>query len=236
MAPDAVSEQLEELAAEWDLDAPQAERLARFLERLQADPHAPSAVRDRAEAIEVHVADSLAALAVEPLRRARNVADLGSGAGVPGLVIAVALPTAHLRCLESQARKCAFIEDTARHMGLENVEVVCARAELWSTGAGASDAVLARAVAAQPVVLEYAAPLLAPGGVLIDWRGRRSAEEEAAAGRAAAELGLRRTEVLATAQRRRAHAHHVHVFEKVAPTPQRFPRRPGVARKRPLGG
>jgi 16S rRNA (guanine527-N7)-methyltransferase len=112
---------------------------------------------------------------------------------------------------------------------------VCARAEQWSAGLVANDVVTARAVAAQPVVLEYAAPLLRLGGVLVDWRGRRSSAEEAAARTAAAELGLELREIRRVTPFARAAHRHLHVFEKVAQTPPRFPRRAGIARKRPLG-
>ncbi len=110
-----------------------------------------------------------------------------------------------------------------------------ARAEEWGEGVARNDLVLARALAPQPVVLEYAAPLLRLGGTLVDWRGKReSPEEEEAAGRAAALLGLRRTEMRRVVPFEGARDHHLHVFGKVAETPARFPRRAGVARKRPL--
>ena len=95
--------------------------------------------------------------------------------------------------------------------------------------------VTARALAPQPVVLEYAAPLLRADGVLIDWRGQRAEAEERAALRAAAELGLERAEVRRVHPFAAALERHLHVFVKTTETPARFPRRVGVARKRPLG-
>jgi len=118
---------------------------------------------------------------------------------------------------------------------VKNARVVCERAEEWTAGMVGNDAVVARAVASQPVVLEYAAPLLRVGGALVDWRGRRAPEEERAADAAAAELGMRRAEVRRVRPFEDALERHLHVFEKIAATPSRFPRRPGVARKRPLG-
>jgi 16S rRNA (guanine527-N7)-methyltransferase len=85
-------------------------------------------------------------------------------------------------------------------------------------------------------VLEYAAPLLAIGGHLVEWRGRRDPVDEDGAARAAAELGLRHVEVREVVPFAGAHSRHLHVFEKIAPTPPRFPRREGVAARRPLGG
>jgi 16S rRNA (guanine527-N7)-methyltransferase len=235
MAADGARRRLEQLCSEHGLDRAQQARLAALLDLLDSDERAPTAVSSPERAVDVHVADSLAALGLEVVRGAATVTDIGSGAGVPGLVLAVALPRAELWLLESQARRCAFIERAADHLGLENAHAVRARAEQWPEGAARSDLVTARAVAAQPVVLEYAAPLLRLGGTLVDWRGRRLPEDERAADRAAAQLGLRRTEIRAVGPWQGARDHHLHVFAKVAETPPRFPRRAGAARKRPLG-
>jgi len=137
--------------------------------------------------------------------------------------------------VESQARKCAFIERTSAAAAIENARAVCARAEEWREGLGRNDVIVARALAAQPVVLEYAAPLLRLGGTLVDWRGRRDRAQEAQAASAADELGLSLLEIRHTVPYVGARDHHLHVFEKVAETPSRFPRRAGAARKRPLG-
>jgi 16S rRNA (guanine527-N7)-methyltransferase len=237
MALELVRERLVELACERGLSTVQVAQLASLLEMLEHDGRAPtsSAARTPETAVDVHVADSLTALELAPVAKARTLTDLGSGAGLPGLVLAVALPEAEVRLLESQARKCAFIESAAERIGLPNARAVCARAEQWAAGTGVSDVVTARAVAAQPVVLEYAAPLLSLGGSLIDWRGVRDPVEELAADRAAELLGLQRVEIHSTAPFAGSRDHHLHVFAKVAPTPERFPRRAGMARKRPLG-
>jgi 16S rRNA (guanine527-N7)-methyltransferase len=235
MSAEAVRARLAQLAERYGLAPAQTERLARLLLAIGENDHAPTSVRDPERAVEVHIADSLVALELDPVRRAGEIADLGAGAGFPGLPLAAALPASEFHLLESNARKCEFLRETAAQVGLPAVTVVWARAEEWEQGRGAHDAVLARALAAQPVVLEYAAPLLREGGVLVDWRGRRLPAEEAAAKRAAAELGLLRREIRATEPSPGVRDHHLHVFEKVAPTPPRFPRRAGIARKRPLG-
>ncbi len=201
---------------------------------LAADDLAPTTVREPALAIDVHLADSLAALDLDVVRTACRIADIGAGAGFPGLPLAVALPTAEVRLVESQARKCGFIESLAEESELANVEVVCARAERWPQGLCANDVVVARAVAAQPVVLEYAAPLLALGGALVDWRGRRDAAEERAAGAAARLLGLKLESIQRVEPYEAVRNHHLHVYLKVEETPERFPRRAGMARKKPL--
>jgi 16S rRNA (guanine527-N7)-methyltransferase len=218
-----------------DLDKGQQRQLGMLLELLAADEHAPTAVRDTRRAARIHVADSLTALELEALARVHRIADLGSGAGFPGLALAVALPEAEVSLIESQRRKCEFLERMCVAAGIENARVVCTRAEEWSAGLSASDVVVARALAPQAVVLEYAAPLLRAGGTLIDWRGRRAEVAEREADHAAALLGLAREEVRRVIPFEGASDHHLHVFTKATQTPTRFPRRAGVARKRPLG-
>src|SRR6185437_9205678 len=137
-----------------------------------------------------------------------------------------------VRLVESQRRKCQFMQSLAAAASIANATVVCARAEEWGEGIDANDAVLARALAPQPVVLEYAAPLLRLGGTLVDWRGKRDDEQERAAAGAAHALGLRLREIRHVQPFALAHDRHVHVFAKVEETPPRFPRRPGMARKR----
>jgi chromosome partitioning protein len=222
------------LAAVLDRFAvPGFEPLAAVLELQAADPAASTTVRDPAEAVDRHVADSLVALELAVVRRAGRIADLGAGAGWPGLALAAALPAASVALVESASRHCRYLERAAA--GLPNATVVHARAEEWRDGLGVHDLVTARALAALPVVLEYAAPLLAADGHVIAWKAA-VAPEEAAAGSAAAEaLGLQAVEVRHVEPYAGARDHTLHVFRKIAPTPPRFPRRPGMAVKRPLG-
>ena len=209
-------------------------QMTAILETLAADDRAPTTVRDPEEAVDVHLADSLVALEVDCLRSARRIADIGAGAGFPGLPLAIALPASEVRLVESQSKKCQFLRRAIAAAGVDNVRVVGHRAEEWSEGLGAHEAVVARALAPAPVVLEYAAPLLEDGGVLLDWRGRRDSTQESQAACAAGQLGMRLLEIRHTEPYKGARDHHLHVFEKVAETPSRFPRRAGVARKRPL--
>jgi 16S rRNA (guanine527-N7)-methyltransferase len=222
--------------ARFALAAGARSQLERVLGLLVGDPAAPTTVREPGRVLADHFADALVALELPAVRGARSIADLGAGAGIPGLPLAIALPDAHVWLVESNRRKGEFIERACREAAVANATVVAERAEAWPDGAGRFDLVTARALASLPVVAEYAAPLLRVGGSLVAWRGRRDPEDEAAAGRAAAVLGLQIGEVRRVTPYPGAEHRHLHVLTKLAPTPERFPRRPGVARKRPLGG
>jgi 16S rRNA (guanine527-N7)-methyltransferase len=226
---------LAELAAAWGIDADGRSALATLLELLASDPTAPTTVVEPERAVDVHLADSLVALDLAPVRQARVIADLGAGAGLPGLPLAVALPGAHVTLVESVGRKGAFMQRCIDAMGLSNAEVVIARAEEWREGIGTCDVVTARALAPLNALLEYAAPLLRDGGVLVAWKGHRDPDEERAGRAAAARLGMEVEEMREVAPFPEAYARHLVVARKIAPTPAGFPRRPGMARKRPLG-
>jgi len=223
------------LVERYGLPGPGAAQLEALVECVATHPEAPTTVTDRPGILRDHLADSLVALELPVVRRATTIADLGAGAGFPGLALATALPSAQVRLVESNGRKCAFIAEAIDAAGIRNAEVVHARAESWPEGRETCDLVTARALAPLPVVAEYAAPLLINGGALVAWRGRRDPEDEAAGARAAAELGLHAAEPVHVEPYAGALHRHLHVMVKVAPTPSRFPRRPGMARKRPLG-
>ena len=226
---------LEELGRRYGVSPPGVRALEAVLSLQASDPTASTTVREVDEAVDRHVADSLVAVALPAVRHARAIADLGSGAGWPGLALAAALPGARVALVESAIRHCRYLERAAAAGRLENVEVVHARAEEWADGLGAHDVVTARALAALPVLCEYAAPLLADGGVLVAWKGAVPAAEAAAGAVAASLLGLEPVEVVAVVPYPAAERRTLHVFRKIAPTPERFPRRAGMAVKRPLG-
>lgn len=222
------------VATRFGLGDDEMDRLASLLALVRDDPEAPTTVTDPAQGVDIHVADSLVALELAVVREASRVADIGAGAGFPGLPLAVALPSARVTLVESTARKCAFLERAVAAARAPGAHIVCARAEQWDERA--LDLVCARALAPLAVLAEYAAPLLAVGGSLVAWKGRRDDAEEAAGAAAAAAVGLEPAEVRAVEPFRAVEHRHLHVYSKVGLTPDRFPRRPGMARKRPLSG
>ena len=189
----------------------------------EADEHAPTAVRARQQRRDVHLADSLVGAGARGGTRRRQRSPTSARApGFPGLALAVALPGREVRLVESQRRKCEFLERVCAAAGVENARVVCDARGGVARGRGrATTSVVAARSRPQPVVLEYAAPLLRLGGALVDWRGRARPEEEARPTAAAAELGLRRWRSAPCTPFEGASEPHLHVFVKVAETPER---------------
>ena len=214
-----------EVAARYGVEA---EPLAALLGALGAEPDPPTTVKDP---VAEHVADSLSALPL--LGSPARVVDIGSGAGFPGLALAAALPSARVTLVESQRRAAEVAGRLRDAGGLRNVHVVNEPVESLGRVEG-FDVATVRAVAPLAVLVEYAAPLLALGGRLVAWKGARDADEERAGAEAAAIVGLAPERVERVEPFAGAHSRHLHVYVKTAPTPERFPRRPGVARKRPL--
>jgi 16S rRNA (guanine527-N7)-methyltransferase len=162
------------------------------------------------------------ALEAAPLVTRGPVVDVGSGGGSPGIPLAAALPDLDVVLLESSRRKCDFLTTVTKDF--DNVSVVCARAEEHAAGVGRDryGTALARALAAPLVAAEWCLPLVRPGGsaVLFVGPSAEPGEVSSVAGKLAAELAESPPGFL--------------VLTKTGPTPGRFPRRPGVAKKRPL--
>jgi 16S rRNA (guanine527-N7)-methyltransferase len=224
-----------------ELSLAAAGKLRDLIEMLASDPTAPSAVRDPEEAWRVHVDDSLSGLGVEGLRTAERIADVGAGAGFPGLVLAAALPATRVDLIEATSRKCEFMRRAVERTRIDNARVVCERAETWAAarppdgGRESYDAVAARAVGRTATLAELASPLLRTGGTLVCWKGRRDPEEEAEAECAAARLAMEPLEIRWVGPYAGSENRHLHVLRKSGPTPDGLPRRPGMAKKRPFG-
>jgi 16S rRNA (guanine527-N7)-methyltransferase len=214
-----------ELAARFDVDPAPLEAL---LEALAAEPDPPTTVADP---VDEHLADSLSAVPL--LGSPARIVDLGSGAGFPGLVLAAAFPSSHVTLFESHRRHAAVAERLGREAGLANVSVLPLRVE-DAPDRERFDVATARAVAPLAVLVEYAAPLLVDGGQLVAWKGAPVRAEELGGEEAARIVGLSLDRVVPVTPFPGAHSRHLHFYAKTAPTPGRFPRRPGMARKRPL--
>jgi 16S rRNA (guanine527-N7)-methyltransferase len=211
--------------------------LEELFELLRADPRAPIARSTIPKAREVHIADSLSGLEVEALRSAGRIADLGSGAGLPGLVLAAELPQARVDLIESTGRKGEFIAAASERMGLDNAALIGERAEAWAAGSGreAYDAVTARAVGRLATLAELASPLLREGGVLVAWKGSRDRGEERELERVAPRVAMEPAEVVPVTPDPGSRDRHIHLLRKNGPTPNELPRRDGLAAKRPFG-
>lgn len=212
-----------------------------LVDGVAADPRAPSSVRDPADAWRVHIADSLAGLEFAALREASAIADLGAGAGFPGLPLAATLPRARIDLIEASSRKCEFMQRAIDAAGIANARVVCSRSEEWAAepppggGREAYDVVAARAVGRLSTLAELASPLLSAKGVLVAWKGRRDPDEEAELERAAERLAMRPEEIRWVGPYAGSRNRHLHLMRKAGATPQNLPRRPGIAKKRPFG-
>jgi 16S rRNA (guanine527-N7)-methyltransferase len=225
-----------ELVDRYKLDVSATDRLAALLAALAAAPSPPTTVSDPSAAADVHIADSLSGLEANPVRGAGRIADLGAGAGFPGLVLAAVGTATHIDLVESTRKKCELIERLAASAGIANAAAVPFRAEEWAaeTGSQAYDVVTARALASLPVLLEYAAPLLQPGGHLVAWKGAHDLAEEQSGAKAAELLGLEPVERIPVRPFKGSRERNLYVYRKIDVTPDRFPRRAGMATKRPL--
>jgi 16S rRNA (guanine527-N7)-methyltransferase len=187
----------------------------RWLADLVATPGLTAVSGD--EARRVHVEESLTALPVVQ-RFDGPIVDVGSGGGAPGIPLAHALPDREVTLLEATQRKCDFLERWVRE--LPNTRVICGRAEeqpvdSWGVA-------VAKALAPPPVAAEWCLPLVQPGGAAVLYVGPTAQADRVAL--VAEQLGAELQES----------PPGLLVLCKLGPTPPGFPRRPGVARKRPL--
>ena len=198
------------------LSSDAGELLERWLDAVLAAPGL-TALRDRKEARRVLLEDALSG--VELVRQFEGpVVDVGSGGGTPGIPLAVALPARRVTLLEAERRKAAFLERWTREV--PNLRVVWGRAESQATDC--YKVAVAKALAPPPVAAEWCLPLVREGGAVVLWVGPTAEPERVA--RVAERLGGELTESPSGFL----------VLRKVGPTPPGFPRRPGIAKKRPL--
>ena len=229
--------------AAWGLhlDRNQRERLLEYARLLALYDRANViGTRDLDGILLAHVLDSLSCFLYRPLFDARSLADVGSGGGLPGIPLKIMKPDLATTLVESTGKKARFLRYAVDSLSLENVEVANIRVEdLGRDQAhrGAYDIVASRAVARLSVVAEYGVPLLEHGGRVLAMKGKLEQEELAEGSRAADALGARVVETVevpmlpAVGEKERKLA----ILEKIRETPAMYPRRSGVAARRPLG-
>jgi 16S rRNA (guanine527-N7)-methyltransferase len=187
----------------------------------------------------LHLLDALSALPLLDEVAPSSALDLGSGGGVPGIVLALARPDVRWTLVDSVAKKCDALREFIAELGIRSTNVVADRAEAIGRDPAHReryDVVTARACAALPVLVEYALPLGTVGGALLAWKGpMTSSDDELVAGtRAAAVLGGGTPEFSPTGLAALGERGFV-VVTKERQTPDAYPRRPGEPGRRPLG-
>jgi 16S rRNA (guanine527-N7)-methyltransferase len=201
-------------------------RLQAYCDLLAAAPVSVTSIRDPGRLRSVHVDDALTALPVVHRLAPAAAVDVGSGGGSPGIPLALASDV-EVTLLEATGSKCAFLRGAVAALGL-SCPVVHDRSEHLARGAGrdAFDLALARALAPPPVAAELCLPLVRIGGHVLLWTAET---DVAAVDEAAGRVGGGFAEAVDVGPNRR-----LIVLRKVAPTPDSFPRRPGMANTRPL--
>jgi 16S rRNA (guanine527-N7)-methyltransferase len=224
---------LDHLGLPAELDERLDELSRRYLEAIDfgfLGPREAERLRER------HLDDALGLAALHRPRPGASWADLGSGAGLPGLPLALAFPETSFTLVDAQRRRLDWVAATAASLGVTNLTVIHARLEDAGRGPRRArfDVAVARALGATPVVAELGLPLLKVGGLLIIPRGQLPPQERAALTRVVKRLGGRPPRVVHNVAASVDRPGVVTMITKAAPTPMRFPRRPGLPQRQPL--
>lgn len=188
--------------------------------------------------VDEHFADSLTLCLTGKFAAGQKVADIGAGAGFPGVPLKIAFPDIELHLIEANRKKASFLQKLVAELELKQVFIHCIRAEEAARQAQLRenmDVVVARAVASLPVLLEYALPLCRVGGWFLAMKGPKLDEEIEPAKMAALELGGKVSSVITPFENAKGPGRVIVLVEKNRATGARYPRRPGVPAKRPLG-
>ena len=188
-----------------------------------------------------HVLDSLSCLLYDPLLEASSIVDVGAGAGLPGIPLKIASPKLRTTLIESTGKKARFLQFATKQLGLSDVFVINRRVEevaLQPDQRSCHDIAVSRAVSSLPVLAEYCVPLVREQGSVVTMKGEISRDELQKGMRAATQLGARLIEIkrVPLHPHVRARKRNLLILRKVGPTPEKYPRRAGIATKRPLGG
>ncbi len=184
-----------------------------------------------------HILDSLEPLHHAPCSGQNKCIDIGTGAGCPGIPLAIAAPHIRMTLLEARERRCDFLRRCVECLRLENCDVLQGRAESWaydSQRRGAYDHAYARAVIGLQGLVEIALPFLKPGGVLCAFRGHRWKEEQAESANALAELCGKIKDAFVYHLPGRDTEHALVLIENTRPSPETYPRSPKQIQKKPL--
>lgn len=194
-----------------------------------------TAITDPVEVAQKHFADSLLPLAFGMIPEGARCIDVGTGAGFPGMPLAIARPDLKVTLLDSQRKRCDFLSAVCDELQLPNVTVLHARAEDGARGAlrEQMDVAVARAVAPLNVLAEYLLPYVRVGGRMLCWKGPAVREEMAAGERACKMLGGQAEGLYRLPIEGREH--YVHSAIKISATARRYPRKSGTPSKDPLG-
>jgi 16S rRNA (guanine527-N7)-methyltransferase len=211
-------------------------RLAAFGDLLLRAEHNVTSIDDPVSIERLHFLDALVLLDLTDVTSAHRVVDVGSGGGVPAVVLAVALPAADVVAVESVRKKCDFIARAAETLDLSNLTVECTRAEAFGRSAAREsfDVAVIRAVASLPVDAELTAPLVRVGGLFVAMKGALSDEERVSGREALAILGIDALESRQVRPFPGADNRWLYFGRKTGHTPPAYPRRVGVPTKRPL--
>lgn len=196
-----------------------------------------TAIEDRVEIRHRHFLDALSCISVTGDLSGRAVVDVGTGAGFPGLPLKIHFPEMQLTLVESIHKKTRFLAEVVHRLGLKKVTILNERAETAGRDPAHReqyDWALARSVAALPVLVEYLLPLCRVGGRALAQKGAGVAAEVAEAQAAIAALGGSEPVVQSVQLPGLEQVHYLVVLVKQSPTPDRYPRRPGIPSKRPL--